>query len=120
MHELGIAQSIYDIVLQSVPEELAPDVRKIRIKLGQLAGVIPDSLDFCFNILVSETNMKQAVLCIEQVPLISECRECQCRFQVEDYIFLCPSCQSANLDLISGKELEIVDIEVAEIDDEAL
>jgi hydrogenase nickel incorporation protein HypA/HybF len=120
MHELGIAQNIYDIVQQSVPEELAPDILKIRIKVGQFAGIIPDSLDFCFNILVSETPMKNAKLCIEQLPLISECRECKYRFQVEEYNFHCPSCESANLELVSGKELEIVDIEVAEKGDEAL
>jgi hydrogenase nickel incorporation protein HypA/HybF len=120
MHELGIAQSIYDIVQQSVPEELAPDVRKVRIRIGQFAGVVPDSLDFCFNILVGETPMKNAKLCIEQIPLMSECRECSCRFQVEDYNFLCPSCGSANLELVSGKELEIVDIEVEEKGDETL
>jgi hydrogenase nickel incorporation protein HypA/HybF len=120
MHELGIAQSIYDIVQQSVPEELAPDVRKVRIRVGQFAGVVPDSLEFCFSVIVGETKMKQAILCIEQPPLMSECRECKHRFQIEEYNFRCPSCGSANLELISGKELEIVDIEVAEKGDKEL
>jgi hydrogenase nickel incorporation protein HypA/HybF len=120
MHELGIAQNIYDIVQQSVPEELAPDVRKIRIRIGQFAGVVPDSLEFCFGVLIGESKMKQAVLCIEQPPLMSECRDCKHQFKVEDCNFRCPSCESANLELISGKELEIVDIEVVEKGDETL
>jgi hydrogenase nickel incorporation protein HypA/HybF len=118
MHELGIAQSIYEIAQQSVPEELAPDVRKIKVRVGQLAGIVPDSLDFCFNAVVSETNMKHAVLCMEQVPLMSECKDCKNRFQIEDLAFFCPSCQSINLELVSGKELEIVEIELVEKGDE--
>jgi hydrogenase nickel incorporation protein HypA/HybF len=120
MHELGIAQNIYEIVQQSVPEELGPDVRKIRIRVGQFAGIIPDSLEFCFGVIINETKMKQAALCIEQIPLMAECRECKCQFQIEEYNFRCSSCGSTNLELISGKELEIVDIEVAEKGDETL
>lgn len=120
MHELGIAQNILEIVQQSVPEELAPDVRKIRLRIGQFAGVVPESLDFCFGVIVGQTDMKEAVLSIEQVPTISLCRECGLKFQVEDLAFLCPSCKSANLELLSGKELEIVDIEVADTSNEAL
>ena len=120
MHELGIAQNILEIVQQSVPEDLAPDVRKIKLRIGRFAGVVPDSLDFCFGVIAGETNMKQAVLSIEQVPTVSLCKECGHRFQVEDLAFLCPFCESANLELISGKELEIVEIEVADTSSEAL
>ena len=34
MHELGIAQNILQIVQQSVPDNQAADVRKIRIRVG--------------------------------------------------------------------------------------
>ena len=120
MHELGIAQNILEIVQQSVPEDLAPDIRTIKLRIGQFAGVVPDSLDFCFGVIAGETNMKHAVLSIEQVPTVSLCRECGHKFQVEDLAFLCPLCESANLELISGKELEIVEIEVTDKSDEAL
>lgn len=120
MHELGIAQNILDIVRQSVPEKLAPDIRKIRIRIGQFAGVIPDSLDFCFGVLVGETEMQKARLSIEQVPTKSACKDCRFQFPVENFVFICPSCKSANLEIISGKELEIVDIEVVDRGDERL
>ena len=56
MHELGIAQNILEIVQQSVTKEQAPAVRWIRIRVGQLSGVVPDSLEFCFQAIVSETD----------------------------------------------------------------
>jgi hydrogenase nickel incorporation protein HypA/HybF len=112
MHELGIAQNILDIVRQSVPEEQAPDVKWIRIRVGQLSGVIPDSLDFCFSTLVGETNMRQASLAIEQVPTAARCKACGHQFQVEDMAFECPACKSTDLELISGRELQVVEIEL--------
>jgi hydrogenase nickel incorporation protein HypA/HybF len=112
MHELGIAQNILDIVRQSVPEGQAPDVRFVRIRVGQLSGVIPDSLDFCFSTLVGETKMHQASLAIEQVPTTSRCKECGHQFQVEDMAFVCPACKSTDLELIGGRELQVVEIEL--------
>jgi hydrogenase nickel incorporation protein HypA/HybF len=120
MHELGIAENILQIVRQSVPKESAADIRAVRLRVGQLSGVVPDSLSFCFDVLVNDTEMKQATLAIEQVPLISECRDCKNRFQMDDLAFSCPACQSTRLDLISGRELEVVEIELAEEGDKTL
>jgi hydrogenase nickel incorporation protein HypA/HybF len=114
MHELGIAQNIMDIVQQAVPADQAGAVRAVRVRVGQLSGVVPESLDFCFSVLVNDTGMRQARLAIEQVPTISECRECAHRFPMEDLAFFCPACKSTSLNLISGKELEVVEIELAD------
>ena len=119
MHELGIAQNILQIVRQSVPKNHAADVRAVRLRVGQLSGIVPDSLDFCFSVIVNDTEMRQAKLSIEHVPLVSECRNCKHRFQMDDLAFSCPSCQSVSLELISGRELEVVEIELAEESDEA-
>jgi hydrogenase nickel incorporation protein HypA/HybF len=114
MHELGIARNILEIVRQAVPEDQAAAVRRIRIRIGQLSGIVPDSLEFCFSALLSETDMRQAGLVMEKVPTVSMCKDCRHRFTVEDFAFSCPLCKGANLDLISGRELEIVDIELAD------
>jgi hydrogenase nickel incorporation protein HypA/HybF len=120
MHELGIAQNILEIVQQAVPEEQASAVKRIRIRAGQLSGIVPDSLQFCFSVIVRETKMKDAELEIEQIPTLSRCKDCQHQFKMEDLAFICPSCKSTNLELISGKELEVVDIELSEANDEGL
>jgi hydrogenase nickel incorporation protein HypA/HybF len=120
MHELGIAQNILEIVQQAVPEELAASVRRIRIRAGQLSGIVPDSLNFCFSVIVRETKMKHAGLEVEQIPTLCCCQDCKYEFKMEDLTFICPSCKSTNLKLISGKELEVVDIELSEANDEDL
>ena len=120
MHELGIAQNILEIVQQAVPKAQTTAVRSIRIRVGPLAGVVPDSLEFCFQAIVNETELQRASLAIEQLPAILSCRKCAYRFETKDLEFLCQSCGSPDLELVSGKELEIVDIELAEEGDQIL
>lgn len=114
MHELGIAKNILEIVRQSVPENRVNAVRCVRIRVGQLSGVMPESLDFCFSVIVNETSMQRARLDIVQVPIVSLCKDCSRRFQIEDSAFFCPECQSTNLELISGRELEVAEIELSD------
>jgi hydrogenase nickel incorporation protein HypA/HybF len=120
MHELTIAQNILEIVQQSVPEEKAQWVRWIRMRVGPLSGIVADSLEFCFEAITNGTNMRNARLAIEHAPMTFRCKNCRNEFQTDDLAFLCPACQSSDLELISGKELEILEIELIDESDEAL
>ena len=112
MHELSIAQSIFEIIGDTIPADQATDVRSIRVRVGRLSGVVADSLQFCFSIIAADTPLRHAGLQIENVPAVSECRDCLNRFTVEDLAFLCPSCSSTNTSLVSGTELEVSEIEL--------
>ena len=118
MHELGIAQNILEIVHQAVPVDQKAAVRSIRIRVGPLSGVVPDSLEFCFQAIVNETEMQNARLAIEQLPAILKCKKCSYQFKTKDLEFFCQSCGSSDLELVSGKELEVVEIELAEESDQ--
>ncbi len=112
MHELSIAQCILDIVNSSVPEEQAANVSSIHIRLGSLSGVVADSLEFCFNVLVADTSLRRARLSIEAVNATSECGACSSRFSSDVPVFLCPVCGGTKLSLVSGTELEVSEIEL--------
>jgi hydrogenase nickel incorporation protein HypA/HybF len=64
MHELSLANGIFDIVRQYVPIERGQLVRAVRVRVGDLAGVVPDSLAWCFSAIVSDTPYEQAWLAI--------------------------------------------------------
>jgi hydrogenase nickel incorporation protein HypA/HybF len=68
MHELGLAQSIFDIVRSYVPVDKGPGVREVRIRVGDVANVLVESLEFCFGVTVAGTPYDQAVLKVERVP----------------------------------------------------
>jgi hydrogenase nickel incorporation protein HypA/HybF len=65
MHELGIAQSILDLVREHVPDSQAVAVRAVTVRIGDLAGIVTESLDFCFGAIVSDTPYRNAFLKIE-------------------------------------------------------
>lgn len=67
MHELSLATGILDIVRQYVPIERAQAVRSVRVRVGDLAGVVPDSLAWCFSAIASDTPYARAFLAIDPV-----------------------------------------------------
>ena len=67
MHELGVAQSIVDIVRAHVPPAQAAAVREVRIRVGDRAGILIESLEFCFGAAVAGTPYGAAVLAVDRV-----------------------------------------------------
>jgi hydrogenase nickel incorporation protein HypA/HybF len=114
MHELSIAQDILDIVNQYVPPEQMTAVRAVRLKLGRLSGIVAESLEFCFSAIVADTPLGKACLDIEPVPTRAECPDCGNSFLIDDPVFLCSRCGGAGIRVVSGTELQVVEIELAD------
>ena len=114
MHELSIAQNIVDIVLQHLPTADGVHVTKVRLTLGAMAGVVPDSLEFCFGAITQGTNLEGAVLEIEHLPLTAKCGDCGREGEIEPTFFSCPSCGSNRLTILTGREMQVREIEVDE------
>jgi hydrogenase nickel incorporation protein HypA/HybF len=112
MHELGIAQSIMQIVLSEAEKAKARKVLKVTIKVGELAGVLPDSLTFCFNLLAKSTIAEHASLTIEKVPIRGYCSQCESEFVIPDNRYCCNTCGNRHIELISGRELQIGQLEI--------
>lgn len=112
MHELSIAQNIVEIVQQHLPPDNTFPVKSVRLKLGAMAGVVADSLEFCFTAMTAGTRVEGATLEIEHVPLRARCGRCSATFTVDGSMFICPACDSTDLAIISGRELQVTEIEV--------
>jgi hydrogenase nickel incorporation protein HypA/HybF len=112
MHELALAQGILGIVQEYVPENQACDIQKVRVRVGALAGVVPDSLEFCFSAVVADTPWSSARLEIVSVPATAACRVCRCEFGLDDPVFVCPRCGGGDVQQIGGFELQVADIEL--------
>lgn len=67
MHELGVAQSVLDIVRTYVPMDQAGNVREVRLRVGDRAGVLIESLEFCFGVAVAGTPFAGAALAVDRV-----------------------------------------------------
>lgn len=118
MHELSIAQNIIDIVRQSVPEKDIPFIRSITMKVGDMSGVVADSLEFSYGALIANTDLKQSALSIIRIPFVLKCRACGAEHESQFGIALCASCGSADTETISGNELQITEIELEDVKEE--
>lgn len=112
MHELSIAQNIVEIIGQYVPADRRHTVRTVRVRVGELAGVVPDSLAFCFSAVTAGTPMATALLEIDRVPFILRCGACLQETPAEPGFARCPQCGSADTTVIAGTELQVVTIDV--------
>ncbi|NQU15550.1 MAG: hydrogenase maturation nickel metallochaperone HypA [Desulfobacteraceae bacterium] len=112
MHEMSIAQSLIDILREEMVKHNAGTLRSVRLHIGQLSAIVPDSLSFCFEVMTSGTELEGATLIMETIPLKGTCRDCKHTFEIQDYTFECPECASTEIDTIAGQDLSIVEMEV--------
>ena len=108
MHELAITQSVVDAVLDKTGDRT---VTIVRLKVGRLAGVVPDSVRFCFDLVTAGTTLQGAALEIDEPPGQAHCRSCGDDFGMPDLLPLCP-CGSADVDIVAGRELLVTSVEV--------
>ena len=116
MHELSIAQNIVEIVGDSLSANGGGKLKSVKVRIGELAGVVPDSLEFCFTAITKGTTMEEAKLEIERTGIVGRCTDCGTDSAVEGLVFRCPLCGSVEMKLISGNELQVVEIEVDDED----
>lgn len=112
MHELSIAENILEIVKDNLSSNGGGRLRSVKVRIGELAGVVPDSLDFCFTAITKGTEMDGAVLEIERTGIVAHCADCGKDSDVKGLVFKCPSCGSLSVKVITGNELQVVEIEV--------
>ncbi len=112
MHEMSIAQGILDIALEAAEKNGGGKIIRIKLQVGEMTGVVPDSLTFCFGALAAGTAAAEAELLIEVLPLVAQCQCCNYQFSVERYRFFCPRCESADVKTLSGRELSVEHLEV--------
>ena len=115
MHELSIAHNLVELVSEVAHKERAPRVCAINLRLGELSCVNQGSLRFCFEVVAADSPASGATLNFEEVPVQVYCQECDRVGALESIqSFRCPYCQAATADIRSGRELEIVSVELEE------
>lgn len=114
MHELSIALSMIDAVLEA-REQHAGTVEAIHVRLGPLSGVDRAALEFVYEVAREGTPLAAAKLLIEESGIEFECSRClTIRSPAAMQPLVCPVCGTPAEKIISGRELEIVALEIKE------
>lgn len=115
MHEMGIAQQLVRIALDAIPDDIEdPKVDCLNLKIGRLASVVEHSLTFCFEVITKETPLENARLNIEFIPVVVRCNDCRNEWEVRGPVFKCPHCDDGEITMLTGREIEITSLELAE------
>ncbi len=113
MHELSIVLSIIDEIGEESEARGLHGVEVVHLKVGVFSGVDRDALLFAWELACEGTPLEHSRLEIETVPLVIYCAVCrQDRIPPSLYQLCCPECATP-CEIVTGRELEVVSLEVA-------
>ena len=112
MHEMSLAEGILKIALEYAEENEGQKVEEIGLIIGEMSGVVIDSLEFGFKMLAKGSIAEGAKLKVKEVPLRGRCTKCGEEMHVEHYDFWCPKCGDGVLEIVSGREMQVEYLEV--------
>ncbi|GBE66534.1 hydrogenase expression protein HupH [Mycobacterium sp. MFM001] len=111
MHELSLCQAIAGVVK---PYADGRHVDIVRVRIGALRQVVPESLSFCWSLVRDYEDMPDAELEFELVTAEVHCRSCgRCSTIASQWCLLCPLCESADVDVLHGDEFLVTSLDVS-------
>jgi hydrogenase nickel incorporation protein HypA/HybF len=115
MHELSIAMSIVELAEEEIERRGNIQIKTVHLKLGALSGVVKEALLASFEMACEGTSLAGSRLVVEDVPVIVFCSTCQARRPVSSMqLFCCAECGSPTGEIVEGKEIEVVALEIEE------
>ncbi|MGN6380648.1 MAG: hydrogenase maturation nickel metallochaperone HypA [Gaiellales bacterium] len=110
MHELAIAEALVDVVCEHAAGRR---VERVEVRVGHLRQVVPEALEFAFELVARETVAEGAELAIERVPVRIACNACGAESELDWFPLACTRCAGMDVEVIAGQELTVEALEVA-------
>jgi hydrogenase nickel incorporation protein HypA/HybF len=112
MHELSIALSIIDLAAEEA-ERRGGRIVAVHLKLGHLSGVVKEALVSAYGLAREQTSLEESELIVEEVPVVVHCAACAGQYTLPSVQELCcPVCGGPPAEIVSGRELEVVALEM--------
>jgi len=112
MHEVSLMAEAVRMAVDAAQSAGATRVLKLRLRIGRLSAVVPEAMQFAFDVVCRDTMAEGASLEIELVPAAGWCPICRAEFECADFFNECPRCRTVSGDLRRGRELEIASVEM--------
>ena len=110
MHEYSLISSLLERVVSEAAARDAMCVRKVRLVVGEHAGVEVDLLRWAFGVLRENTCCADADLEVVSVPARWACSRCSTEVPAGGEL-VCPDCHAPAV-LVAGRELVLERIEL--------
>lgn len=113
MHEFSLAQGLIGQLHQLAEQHGARKIITVRVAIGRLAGIVPDSFSFGFEVLARENTLTEdAVLAITEIDPVYRCIECNECFRAHSPPPSCGRCGSSRLAPEGGDDLVLTQVEM--------
>lgn len=114
MHEVSLMEQTLEIAIDRARSQNSTQIHRLKMRIGELSGVVPEALNFAFDVVTQGTIAEGAKLEIETVPTVCYCSQCDREFHpVDAYIYECPDCGNLSFQIRSGREIELTSLEVS-------
>lgn len=112
MHEYAQTKQAVHIVNQAALAHGAKKVTAAFLVIGENTGIIPDSLQFYFDMIARGTPAQGATLHVRTVPAEMRCPQCDENFQRPRFSFACPRCGALGRPTDIGNECYVESVEL--------
>jgi hydrogenase nickel incorporation protein HypA/HybF len=111
MHELSLCHAIAGVVR---PYAADRHVTVVRVQVGALRQVVPESWWFCWGRVRDHESLSGAESEHERVSAEVKCRSCKEQSEiVSRWSVCCPHCDSGDVEVIRGNEFLVTSLEVS-------
>lgn len=108
MHEISLMQDVMDTLRESAIQHGINRITVVKLVIGKMTMVLPDSLFFAFEALKQDQLFSDARLLIDEREAVCGCQQCNNETPLLNFQnFTCPVCGSSQIEIISGTELHI-------------
>ena len=112
MHEISIMQGTLRLAEESARKAGGTEIRVISLRVGLFSGVVPEALEFAFDVLKQDTMAAGATLSIERVPGVFRCAKCESEVLLDAIRFDCDVCGGMLTLRDGGGDLELTQLEI--------
>lgn len=112
MHEMSLAENLLQLIEDTARQQEFARVKTVRLEIGQLACVEPESLRFAFDVVMRGSIAEQARLEIIETAGQGRCGKCEQDFPLAALYEACPACGSYQVSVTGGDAMRVRELEV--------
>lgn len=112
MHEMSLCEGVLQVLQTEAKTQGFNKVIAVWLEIGDLSSVEPEAMLFSFDVVTKNSLADGAKLKIINVPGSAWCMQCSKNVIVKQRFDECPDCGSYQLQVVSGDEMKIKELEV--------
>ncbi|AKS38330.1 hydrogenase nickel incorporation protein HypA [Anoxybacillus gonensis] len=120
MHEMALMGEIVQLIEQDAQLKQVKYVKKVELLVGTLSNVLPDALQFAFDVYKMQTNNclttdAELIIHIEKAKAV--CAICGSQYEPVTKIAQCPACLLPSGNIVAGETFRILAYEGSSTDE---